>query len=70
MTRRDYILLARALRRAYFAREPGMFPWAIVTEIANELAADNPRFDRNHFYAVIRGERELESKPPRTRARV
>lgn len=29
--------------------------------IADALAADNPRFDRVHFLAVVRGEKELEA---------
>ena len=33
--------------------------------IADELAADNPRFDREHFLAVVRGERDLNSRPGR-----
>ena len=31
--------------------------------IADALAADNPRFDRVHFLAVVRGEKELTSRP-------
>lgn len=28
-----------------------------------QVCADNPRFDREHFLAVVRGEREAGSKP-------
>ena len=29
---------------------------------------DNPRFDREHFLAVVRGERDLNSRPARKQA--
>jgi len=62
MTRKDYILLAEALR---LSRENGESP---ESEIAAMLKRDNSRFDREHFLAVVRGERELQSRPPRKAA--
>ena len=68
MARKDYIRIAKAF---YYARN-----WEQVKEanavvlierlaqvVADELADDNPRFDREHFLAVVRGEKALESKP-------
>jgi len=54
MTRKDYVAIARAI---YEARErtsttPGAgYGLSMVTvTLANELAADNPRFDRRRFF--------------------
>lgn len=33
--------------------------------IADALELDNPRFHHGHFLAVVRGEREINSRPPR-----
>jgi hypothetical protein len=33
--------------------------------VADNLEQDNPAFNREHFLAVVRGEREINSKPPR-----
>jgi hypothetical protein len=69
MTRKDYILIARALNYSY--RTAGMSTPAIdaidfaAASIANELGRENPRFNQNHFLAVVRGEKALESRPPR-----
>lgn len=38
---------------------------AAAEYIANAMQADNPRFDRKHFLAVVRGEKELQSRPAR-----
>ena len=70
MSRKDYILIARALRDA---KEIGGFVRKRDREvvlgtahvIAGALAADNPRFNRDHFLAVVRGEKALTSRPPR-----
>jgi len=71
MTRKDYIVLARALK---LAREDEMRSGQMWREsgvrtaaqfIANELEDENPRFDRHHFFAVVMGEKALTSKPPR-----
>jgi hypothetical protein len=59
MTRKDYVLLADALRRARRDNVPGQprmdlsnhnrgVDWC-ARGIADTLAADNPRFDRQRF---------------------
>ena len=76
MTRKDYILIAEALQTARIQedaalnhRDSDVRGWTqhmftVVTDrIANMLASDNPRFDREHFLAVVRGEKELNSRP-------
>ena len=69
MTRKDYIAIAEALRAEQstgiatedwnYARD------CIAGRIAYQLSKDNPRFDREHFLAVVRGERDLNSRPTR-----
>ena len=73
MTRKDYILLARALHeRLDFERNvktnktPVEAIYVTARRISDALRADNPRFDREHFLAVVRGEKALESRPPRS----
>ena len=74
MTRKDYIAIAEALRYARghaVGAGPVGFPIALdavmaaAEYIANAMENDNPRFDRKHFLAVVRGERTLTSKPKR-----
>ena len=71
MTRKDYILIARALRNtmddAGKWERPNWRPAvvAVALRLTDELAHDNPRFSRDHFLAVVRGEKALESRPPR-----
>jgi hypothetical protein len=76
MTRKDYIAIARALNVLYnidldgitAVPSSGYQRWAACSAgnlIANELEADNPRFDREHFLAVVRGEKDLNSRPAR-----
>lgn len=81
MTRKDYILIAEALRQAanalngydryeriplteeskvQIANESGR---TVTRFLADALSQDNPRFDREHFLAVVRGEKELNSRP-------
>lgn len=36
-----------------------------AAHIAEALATDNPRFNREHFLAVVKGERALTSRPAR-----
>ncbi len=71
MTRKDYILLARALK---LAREDEMRSGQMWREsgvrtaaqfICNELEDDNPRFDLGHFLAVVLGDKALTSRPAR-----
>lgn len=73
MTRKDYILIAEALRKS-LVREvelhgPDSDSAAIVrlvaSQIAYALSTDNPRFDFEHFLAVVRGEKSLTSRPGR-----
>lgn len=78
MTRKDYIAIASALAdaraevlgRAHYSQqtiqacEDGVLRAA--TFIAMRMEADNPRFDRDHFLAVVRGEKALGSRPARS----
>jgi hypothetical protein len=79
MTRKDYIVIASALRDAYQQEEMNN-KYAIQGEptrtnmqaletasccIAAALRVDNDRFDRDHFLAVVRGEKGLNSRPSR-----
>lgn len=79
MTRKDYILIAEALRAIYLeakktskdsdnqvARLSGVQEAA--TEVAEALQRDNPSFNLYHFLAVVRGEKDLNSKPSRNKA--
>lgn len=81
MTRKDYILIAEALRyaRGHAMAERSCYDadyrtpieieltgvMAAAEYIANAMQTDNPRFSREHFLAVVRGERDLNSRPPR-----
>lgn len=85
MTRKDYILLAEALRVQYhnakFATNadieldaPALLYQGrldgidfAAREIADALQRDNGRFNREHFLAVVRGEKDLHSRPSRNR---
>jgi hypothetical protein len=71
MTRKDFIVIATALRDCY-DRSLDVHTCAnpqAVEEIANriscELAKDNSRFNREHFLAVVRGQKDLHSRPSR-----
>lgn len=51
MTKKDYIVIATAIREAR-ARGDGRCDYAIdvvANRIADKLQADNPRFDRKRF---------------------
>ena len=76
MTRKDYIRIARALNLEYkysaalagnsrrtADRMDGVLYAA--QRVAFALEQENPRFDRTHFLAVVRGDKSLESRPPR-----
>ena len=75
MTRRDYILLARALqfdlqqaKEKKLRLDTAEYAIEYAAEgIAVALAGDNPRFDREHFLAVVRGEKDINSRPARQR---
>lgn len=79
MTRKDYIAIEESLHVRLDVLEGDLATCETKTEtnyltvriegyldacetLADVLAA-NPRFDRDHFLAVVRGERELRSKP-------
>ena len=71
MTRKDYIILAEALRVQFnvnkvFAND-GLSRGVLLAaeEIADVLHRDNSRFNRDHFLAVVRGEKDLHSHPAR-----
>lgn len=77
-SRRHYIVIADAMNSAYRyfkdVQQPnestryaanGVEHTAVM--LADRLEGDNPRFDREHFLAVVRGEREIESRVPRSR---
>jgi hypothetical protein len=77
MSRKDYILIARALRYAYKDDAPVSSPFGAnirehqrtvimaASRIAIELEGNNPHFNREHFLAVVRGEKDLNSRPAR-----
>lgn len=59
MTRKDYILIARALAdsRPTVGYERNLLTWNCTARLlADALAADNPRFDREHFLRACRGD--------------
>ena len=72
MTRKDYILIANALRKtreAFQSHIDGGPAMLVIEEAANKLAVemviDNPRFNGAHFLSVVRGEKDLNSRPAR-----
>lgn len=68
MTRKDYILLADALRSAQIDRNVSFLSITeVAMSIADALQTDNPRFNREHFLRVVRFEKPLDSRPSRNR---
>jgi len=71
MTRKDYILIAEALHKAYVVNSGINLSQKLngIGEaagfIADALEADNPAFNHEHFLAVVRGEKDLNSRPAR-----
>lgn len=75
MTRKDYILIAEVLRdtRSIALAGPGFAHKSnpgevrgidnVAAVMACKLQDANPAFDPAHFLAVVRGEKELTSKP-------
>lgn len=50
MTRKDYVNIARALGGARFVVQPNKFQWIVCVEaVADQMALDNPAFDRSRF---------------------
>ena len=71
MTRKDYILIARALQNAeYYTNKQLQQKLGVrltTRMLIEQLERDNKRFDADHFLAVVRGEKALESRPQRKR---
>lgn len=73
MTRKDYVLIAQGLKSALdleislHGADSGTAGGVrlAAARIADVLVTDNPRFDREHFLAVVRGEKDLNSRPSR-----
>ena len=54
MTRKDYILLAKAIGGSRFVVQPNKYQWlTTVDAVGDALAKDNPRFDRGRFVAAV-----------------
>jgi hypothetical protein len=50
MTKKDYVLIARALYEARFElRDANPCQTVIINDLASALERDNPRFDRQRF---------------------
>jgi hypothetical protein len=64
MTRKDYVLIARALNRAYtdlsIETDSGMAHAVMLAakHVGADLAYENPAFDLARFLRVVRGEQE------------
>ena len=58
MTRKDYIVIASALRESQASD-------GVIAAISSALKEDNPKFDTIHFVDVVTGKREPNSKPCR-----
>lgn len=59
MTKKDYILIADALREArdgtvFWSGAPDEVINLVANRIADKLQADNPRFDRKRFLEATR----------------
>ena len=68
MTAKDYVRLARAFRNTLAESNEPEYRMAVRSaayQVSCECAEDNPKFDREHFMAVVNGDRDLLSKPPK-----
>jgi hypothetical protein len=73
MLRKDYIIIADALWRALVRECELHGPDSgsaggvrlAASEIAYTLERSNPKFDKDHFLAVFRGENAMNSHPKR-----
>jgi hypothetical protein len=72
MTRKDYIIIARALNSTNSSacesnQSPDTLEAILRTSysVASELAKDNARFNGQHFMQVVRGVKPLASRPSR-----
>lgn len=66
-----YVVIADVLATEYRqavnpSKELGAI-YRIAYTLADKFAADNVRFSTEHFLAVVRGERELSSRPTKHR---
>lgn len=58
MTRKDYVLIASALREVYHSHTDTLIRSGVLSaadSIASALANDNPRFDRARFCLAVIG---------------
>lgn len=62
---RHYKVIAEVLDRCSNSAHADVVVGQIAEALADLFAADNPNFDREHFMAVVRGERAPNSRPPR-----
>jgi len=72
MTKKDYILIAEALRVSRKCVATDEMVRGIddaVENICVNLKRDNTRFNPEHFRAVVRGEKDLHSRPSRNGVR-
>lgn len=68
-SKRHYVVIANVLRGEYaqsgeHEHERAMV-YIVADALADEFGRDNPAFNREHFLAVVRGEREIGSRVPR-----
>lgn len=68
-SKRHYVVIADVLATEYRqaanpSKELGAI-YRIAYTLADKFAADNPRFSTEHFLSVVRGEREVNSRPTR-----
>lgn len=65
MSRKDYILIARALRRSLLdcdsTRRDAVLSAAV--NISEELKQDNPHFKHYHFLDMVMGRKSLTFRP-------
>lgn len=81
MTRKDYITLAEVLQVEYHVTVSPSYETVgaqtvqaiakdtiihLAGEMADSLQRHNARFNREHFLAVVRGEKDLNSRPGRS----
>lgn len=54
MSKKDYVALAAVLNNWYKVPEARTYAAAIALDMADVLAADNPRFDRERWIVAVR----------------
>ena len=63
MTRKDYILIANLMNAQYRGaanHDKRGVVYQVAYYLSDALEKDNPRFDRAHFLAVVRGEGDIK----------